>query len=77
MRYERGRGGGNATIRCWTKVQWQDQSIRRYRHTFALWTILICGLAAPGHAEVHVEGSPVSASVASALSAKGAMPGDE
>jgi hypothetical protein len=51
--------------------------MQRYRHTFALWTILICGLAAPGHAEVHVEGSPVSASVASALSAKGAMPGDE
>lgn len=37
--------------------------MRRYPHKFALWTILICGLAAPGHAEVHVEGSPAAVRV--------------
>jgi hypothetical protein len=37
--------------------------MQRYRHTFALWTIFICALAAPGHAEVHVEGSPAGVHV--------------
>ena len=37
--------------------------MRRYRHTFALWPIFICGLVAPGHAEVHVEGSPAAVRV--------------
>ena len=41
----------------------QRTTMRQCRWAFALWVALMCGLAAPVRAEVHVEGSPAAVRV--------------